>query len=227
MYNGRKVTAIIAAAGMSERMGGHDKLFASLGRRPVLYWSIVAFENNSAIDEIVIVSSSFNLEKISKLIKKYGFSKIKAVKPGGNRRQDSVKAGLAAAAGCYWVLIHDGARPLVNSALITGVLEKAVISGAAIPGLQISDTVKSVQHGRIIKTLPRQGLYTIQTPQAFNYNLLSKAYQGDMPDVTDDAQLLEKTGGIVSLIPGSYDNIKITTPQDLELARILFYKRGG
>ncbi len=227
MFDGQKVCAIIAAAGKSQRMGGYDKLFVRLMRKPVIYWSISSFNNSSAVDEIIVVSSAGNIKKVQNLVKKYHLSKVKAVLPGGRRRQDSVKAGLEATTGCYWAMVHDGARPLVTNELIESVLSQARKTGAAICGLQVCDTVKTARDGRVIKTLSRQNLFSVQTPQAFSYSILLHAYNLTGADVTDDAQLVEKSGVTVSLVPGSYDNIKITTPQDLELAKIIMNRRGG
>ncbi len=125
------------------------------------------------------------------------------------------------------ILIHDGARPLVSSQLIAAVIEETRLTGACVPGVPVSDTIKQVLSDRIVETLPRHTLYAIQTPQGFLYNVIAGAYNRTSDDATDDAALVEAGGGTVSLVTGCYDNIKITTPSDLELARILLKKRGG
>ncbi len=227
MFSNRKVTAIIVAAGTSKRMDGLDKLFARLYQKPLIYWSVVAFENNSKVDNIVIVSSDTGIKKINKMINRYNLTKVKHVIPGGARRQDSVKAGLIFAEGSGWVLIHDGARPLVGQDIINSVLEKAMVSGAAIPAIPVNDTIKTVRKNQVSNTLPRNNLFAAQTPQAFSYDIITRAFEMIDAQVTDDAQMVEMSGGDVSLSTGSYDNIKVTTLLDLEIARILIKNRGG
>jgi 2-C-methyl-D-erythritol 4-phosphate cytidylyltransferase len=226
MFEGQKVAAIIVAAGASRRMAGRDKLLAELGGKPLLVSTLNAFVNSPLVDEVVLVVSDPNLEHMKALCKQYKLEKVGSVVSGGARRQDSVAAGLREVAG-GWVLIHDGARPLITAQLITAVLSAAVATGAAVPALPVIDTIKQTEGHRVVRTLDRHNLYNIQTPQAFRYEILQQAYRVSEIEATDDAQLVEQAGVTVSLCEGSYDNIKVTTPLDLDLARLLLNKRGG
>ena len=226
MLEGKKVSAIILGAGASRRMEGCDKLFAHAFGKPLLYWSICAFEHTPLVDEIIIVLNQANLTAGRKLTEKEKFYRVRAIVPGGERRQDSVMEGLKSATGEI-VLIHDGARPLVDSSLIERVARGALLTGACIPAIIPTDTIKTELDGFVKETLPRKALRAIQTPQAFESRLLQSAFRNADCEVTDDAQMAEMAGIKVSLTDGSYDNIKVTTPSDLELARILIRKRGG
>jgi 2-C-methyl-D-erythritol 4-phosphate cytidylyltransferase len=207
-------------------MGGTDKLFADLCGKPLLYWSLLAFEQSPPIDEIIIVLNQSNLPIGRKLVEKEGFSRVTAIIHGGDRRQDSVQEGLKQVTGEI-VLIHDGARPNITTTLIERVAAGTEKTGACIPVVQVTDTIKTENNGFVNKTLPREDLRAVQTPQAFQTSLIRMAYQRVTGDVTDDAQIIEIAGGKVSLTEGSYDNIKVTTPSDLELIQILIRKRGG
>lgn len=207
-------------------MEGTDKLFRQVCSKPLLYWSLLAFEKSPLIDEIVVVLNKTNLSAGRKLIFNEGFSKVKAMVYGGLRRQDSVLQGLKHASGSI-VLVHDGARPMVSPELIQAVTAGAEKHGACIPAVAVTDTIKTELNGFASKTLPRTDLRSIQTPQAFKTSLLRMAYQNFTSEATDDAQVVEISGAKVSLTEGSYDNIKVTTPSDLELVRTLIRKRGG
>jgi len=226
MFNGEKVSAVILGAGSSQRMAGADKMFSVLAGKPLLYWSILAFQKHPLVDEIVLVLSPANYKRGTRLVKRAGFGKVTAAVTGGARRQDSVVRGLGSVTGSQ-VLVHDGARPLVDENIITVTLQAAFTAGAAIPVVPVTDTIKTAGSGLVKKTLNRQNLYAAQTPQAFRTQELIGAYRQVDIEVTDDAQAIELAGGRVSLAPGSYDNIKITTPGDLKLAGILFKQRGG
>lgn len=226
MFNGEKVSAVVLGAGSSRRMAGADKMFSVLAGKPLLYWSILAFEQHPLVDEIVLVLNPANHARGTRLVKRAGFSKTLAIVTGGARRQDSVIRGLDNVTGS-WVLVHDGARPLVDKNVITTTLQAVLTTGAAIPVVPVTDTIKTAAQDFIQNTLPRQELYAAQTPQAFRAAKLAEAYRRVEIEVTDDAQAIELTGGRVSLAPGSYDNIKVTTPGDLKLAGILLKQRGG
>jgi 2-C-methyl-D-erythritol 4-phosphate cytidylyltransferase len=222
----QKVGAIIAAAGSSRRMGGVDKVFAPLGGKPVLARVIDAFAGCGSIDQIVVVVSRKNLARCRQLIAEAGWSKPIAVCAGGRRRQDSVAAGLKRL-DCDWVVIHDGARPLLTSALIERGLRAAKETGAAVAAVPVTDTIKRAESDRIVhQTLLRQNLWAVQTPQVFRYGLISEAYRKAKEEVTDDASLVERLGYKVKLYMGAYDNVKITTPDDLALAELLLGKHG-
>jgi 2-C-methyl-D-erythritol 4-phosphate cytidylyltransferase len=227
MDNQQKVGAVIVAAGESQRMGGVDKVLALLGGKPVLARTIDVFQNCNSIDQIVIVLSEQNLEPGKRLVAEQGWSKVTDVCPGGRRRQDSVVAGLSRLKDCYWVVIHDGARPLLTENLISCGLNEARETGTAVAAVPVTDTIKAAGDDRIVRQTPsRQNLWAVQTPQVFGYHIIAEAYRRATGEVTDDASLVEQLGGKVKLYMGSYDNIKITTPDDLVLAEVLWQKRG-
>ncbi len=214
------------AAGEGWRMGGVDKVFALLGGAPVLSRVIDTFQECNLIDQIVIVLSQEKLAQGRELVNRHDWSKVTDVCAGGKRRQDSVLAGLAWLSHCQWVVIHDGARPLVTVDLIQHGLAAARETGAAVAVMPVSDTIKVAGDDRLVReTLPRQNLWAVQTPQVFCLDIISAVYQRVNDDVTDDASLVERLGYKVKLYPGSYDNIKITTPNDLTLAEILWRRR--
>ena len=206
-------------------MGGTDKVWALLGDRPLLARVSGVFQECPAISQIVIVLNKSNLKKGEQMVAEYGLSKISDVCPGGERRQDSVVNGLSRLSQCGWVVIHDGARPLVSRELIERGLSAAAATGAAVAAVPVSDTIKVAGEDRIVKeTPPRQNLWAVQTPQVFRYDIITQAYRQTEQDVTDDATLVEQMGCPVQLYMGSYDNIKVTTQEDLALARILWEK---
>jgi 2-C-methyl-D-erythritol 4-phosphate cytidylyltransferase len=216
------VGAIIAAAGRSERMGGRDKLFAVVGGKPLLAHTLIAFDVCRGVDRVVLVLSPENIERGRELVSEAGFGKVAAVCQGGERRQDSVCNGLEALASCQWVVVHDGARPLVTAGLIERGLEAAKETGAAIAALPIADTVKEVEPpGLIGRTLSRSQLWAAQTPQVFRYDILREAHQRAQGEVTDDAALVEKAGYRVKVFEGSSRNIKVTTAADLAIVEAL------
>jgi len=217
-----KVGAIIAAAGESRRMNGVDKVFAQLGGKPVLSRVLAAFEKCESISQIIVVVSKDNVVKCRQLIAENKYSKPVEVCAGGKRRQDSVAAGLKQLDKCDWVVIHDGARPLVTRELIERGLEVAKETGAAVAAVPATDTIKVAGDDMIVRqTPPRQNLWAVQTPQVFRVDIISKAYQKATGEVTDDASLVEALGNKVKLYMGSYDNIKITNSSDMLVAEAL------
>lgn len=219
-----RVGAVIAAGGLSQRMGV-DKLFALLGGKPVLAHVVEVFQECHSIDQIILVVSKENMERGQRLIADYKWSKA-TVCPGGERRQDSVSAGLSHLKHCQWVVIHDGARPLVTVDLIERGLEAARETGAAVAAVPVSDTIKVAGEDRVIRETPlRRNLWLAQTPQIFRFDIIVAAYRQAQVEVTDDATLLEQLGYPAKIYPGAYDNIKITTPEGLALAEILWQKR--
>jgi 2-C-methyl-D-erythritol 4-phosphate cytidylyltransferase len=222
-----RVTAIIVAAGAGVRMGGVDKLFADLDGQPLLARTIAAFEACPLVDEIILVSSEANLDKCWKLVRSLSFRKVTELVPGGARRQDSVLAGLNLVKDCPWVIIHDGVRPFVDSDLIAAGLEAAVEHGAAVAAVPVKDTIKVVNAERMVRNTPgRDSLWSAQTPQVFRTELIRDAYRDAYGDVTDDASLLERSGHPVKVYLGSYENIKITTPEDLDIAACILRRRS-
>jgi 2-C-methyl-D-erythritol 4-phosphate cytidylyltransferase len=220
-----KVSAIIVAAGGSERMGGIDKMFAPINGRPALARVLDTFQRCKKIDRIIVVMGANNLEACRKMVAVEGWSKVKDIVPGGKRRQDSVAEGLKHIKDAGWVVIHDGARLLVTVDLIERGLEAAKDTGAAVAAVPVTDTIKAVGDGEIVnKTLSRQNLRAIQTPQVFRTDVIKDTYKSVRGDVTDDAALVEKAGYKVKLYMGAYGNIKITTPDDLAVAEALLKK---
>ena len=228
MFKSQKVEAIIVAAGRGERMGGIDKIFTSLGGTSVLERIAGVFEASPYIDHFVIVLTQDNLARGKHLLDGKNLSKLAKICPGGLRRQDSVEAGLKSLPLCKWVVIHDGARPLVEAKLITAGLEAAQETGAAVAAVPVTDTVKLVDdNGYVKETLSRARLWAVQTPQVFRFDIIKDAYRGTSGEVTDDAALVEALGIRVKLYMGSYDNIKLTTPADLALAEALWQRKEG
>jgi 2-C-methyl-D-erythritol 4-phosphate cytidylyltransferase len=222
-----KVGVIIAAAGEGRRMGGIDKVFAPLSGRPALSYVLDAFEECESVNQIIVVVSQANVKKCRQLIAENKHSKPIEVCAGGKRRQDSVAAGLQKLEDCDWVVIHDGARPLVTKALIEDGLEAAKETGAAVAAVPVTDTIKSAGDDRIARqTPPRQNLWAVQTPQVFRADIILRAYQKAEGEVTDDASLVEALGNRVKLYMGAYANIKITTAKDLLVAEALL-KHGN
>ena len=215
------------AAGSSQRMGGVDKVLALLGDKPVLGRVIDVFQGCDSIDQIVVVLNKHNLECGRQLVDERRWSKVTDVCPGGKQRQDSVVAGLSRLSHCHWVVIHDGARPLLTEDLIYRGLTEAEETGAAVAAVPVTDTIKVAGDDRIVQHTPlRYNLWAVQTPQVFRSDIIAEAYRQAKGEVTDDASLVEQLGYRVKLYAGSYDNIKITTPDDLVLAEALWQKYG-
>ena len=221
-----EIGAIIVAAGRSQRMGAVDKIFAPLAGEPVILRVLESFLACSSVDRIVVVLNGKNYDDGAALFATYQWEKEVVAHLGGRRRQDSVLAGLKQLGDCDYVVIHDGARPLVTIDLIERGLEAAQATGAATAAVPVTDTMKVAGTNMVVQeTLPRENLWQIQTPQVFNYDLLMQAYLKVKQDVTDDAQMVELNGGKVKLYPGAYDNIKITTSADLAIAEILWKRQ--
>lgn len=221
------VGAIIVAAGRSERMDGVDKLWIELadasGRsRPLIAYSISAFAGCPAVQRIVIVTTDDAVDRARSLARDEGWERVCAVVPGGARRQDSVRAGLAALPDAAWVLVHDAARPLVTAALIERSLAEARETGAACCAIAVPDTVKERdERGFAARTLDRSRLWLAQTPQTFRRGLLADAHRQAAGDATDDAALVEALGVQVRLCRGSARNLKVTSPEDLAIVQAL------
>ncbi|HLJ34314.1 MAG TPA: 2-C-methyl-D-erythritol 4-phosphate cytidylyltransferase [Ktedonobacteraceae bacterium] len=219
--------AIIVAAGSSHRMGGRDKLWLPLHGRILLARTIDIFDSSPLIETIILVLSAERCADAIALCTQEGWHKIAAIIPGGPRRQDSVRNGLDTLAeiapACRWVMIHDGARPLVTHTIIEAGLRTAQEQQTAIAAVPVKDTIKQAQQGLITATLDRSQLWSIQTPQVFAFPLIHHAHHSSLArqDVTDDAALLEKLGHPVAIFPGSYTNIKITTSEDILIAEAL------
>ena len=229
-----KASVIIVAAGKGSRMDrGYNKQYIILEDKPIIAHTIEVFENNNLIDEIILVVGKGEVELVKEsIIKKYNFNKVTKVVEGGKERRDSVYNGLKHVdSGCYVTLVHDGARPFITSDIIEEGIAVAKDMGACITAVPVKDTIKVVDvNMNVMDTPNREELRAIQTPQFFKYDLLLKAYDklenSDMI-ATDDAMLVEKLGCVVKVINGSYENIKITTPEDLILGEGILRMRKG
>jgi len=207
-------------------MGGVDKIFASLWGKPLLAHSVDVFQRCPAIDQVVIVLSQDKVEAGRRLVREYNWSKVIEVCPGGVRRQDSVREGLKRLSGCQWVVIHDGARPCLGVDLVERGLELARDSGAAIAAIPVKDTIKVVSSDAFVEeTPPRRSLWTVQTPQVFRFDIIDEAHHKAQGEVTDDATLVEQLGYRVKVYPGSDNNIKVTTREDLAIAEAILKSR--
>ncbi len=227
-----KIVALIAAAGKGKRMNARiSKPFIYISGKPILAYTIEKFEKCKIIDKIYLIVSPEEKEMCYKnIILRYNFSKVKELVDGGETRQDSVYNGIKALdKDTDIVVIHDGARPLVEETIIRDSIEKAQKYGAAIAVIPIKDTVKKSENDFFInKTLNREKIWRAQTPQTFKYDIILTAHHQAFKDkylVTDDAAIVERYGHKVKLIIGSKENIKITTPFDIIMAEI-FLKKG-
>lgn len=228
-----KCTAIVLAAGQGKRMNSRvQKQFLLLQGKPLLYYSLACFQNSSVIDDMIVVTGKESIDFCKKeIVELYGFTKVKAVIPGGKERYDSVYAGLCACEGTDYVFIHDGARPFVTEDMLQRLKAAVTKYGACTAGMPSKDTVKIAdEKGLVAKTPKRSHVWMIQTPQVFSFALILEAHnrarQGSMEEITDDAMVIETcTDRKIKLVEGSYENIKITTPEDLLIAeRILTEK---
>jgi 2-C-methyl-D-erythritol 4-phosphate cytidylyltransferase len=203
---------------------GRDKTLLSIGGRPLIAHTLAAFEACPVVDQIVVVLAHSNAQAVLALLPE--FSKVTRTAIGGQRRQDSVRAGLHTIAPREWVVVHDGARPLVTPELIAAGVEAARETGAASAALPVVDTLKQTDgHAIVRQTVSRDGLWTVQTPQVFRYDLLLRAHNAAIGDVTDDCALVEQIGGQVKLYPGLRANLKVTTPEDLMIVEALVRMR--
>ena len=233
-----KCTAIILAAGQGKRMKTKvQKQFLMLQGKPLLYYSLACFQKSDEIQEIVVVTGKESIDYCrSEIIEKYGFTKVKSIAEGGKERYDSVYAGLeACSADTDYVFIHDGARPFVTEDIIKRTKEVAVTYQACIAGMPSKDTVKIIDENNMVSATPeRSRVWSVQTPQVFLYSLIKEAHDTarsvSMQGITDDAMVVEQYKNTpVHIVEGAYENIKITTPEDILVAeKILekFYKKS-
>ena len=222
-----RVAAVVVAAGRGERLGAPEKVLLPLAGRPMLAWSLDALEHAETIGPVVVVAGSHTLEAVGQLVRDEGFAKVQAIVAGGERRQDSVGAGLAALPeGIEIVVIHDGARPLAEPELFDRCAAAAAESGAAIAATPVADTLKRVAEGAIAGTVDRAGLWAAQTPQAFRLETLRRAMAASSGEtVTDEARLCEAAGVPVSVVPASPANLKVTHAEDIPVADALCSRR--
>lgn len=227
-----KHVAIVLAAGRGKRMGSDiPKQYLLLEEHPVLYYSLKIFEE-SFLDEIILVTAEGEIEYCRKnIVEKYQFRKVKQIVAGGAERYHSVYEGLKVATDCSYVYIHDGARPFISQTDLLKLKEVVEAEQACVAAMPVKDTIKQSDANQYVaNTLPRNLLWAIQTPQVFSYKLIFNAYNKLMEEqiegVTDDAMVLESmTKHRVKLVETSYQNIKITTPEDLIIGEAFLKKR--
>ena len=228
-----KCTAIILAAGQGKRMKTKvQKQFLILQGKPLLYYSLACFQKSDEIQEIVVVTGKESIDYCrSEIIEKYGFTKVKSIAEGGKERYDSVYAGLeACSADTDYVFIHDGARPFVTEDIIKRTKEVAVTYQACIAGMPSKDTVKIIDENNMVSATPeRSRVWSVQTPQVFLYSLIKEAHDTarsvSMQGITDDAMVVEQYKNTpVHIVEGAYENIKITTPEDILVAEKILEK---
>ena len=230
--NTQKTAAIVLAAGQGKPMKSSvQKQFLELGGRPLITYALQRFEE-SGVNQIVLVTGKADVEYCREhIVKAFGFRKVTAVVAGGKERYHSVYEGLKALAGqgISHVLIHDGARPLVTHEVIEKALHCAALNKAAAPAVPLKDTVKLVKDGAVVRTLERSSLAAVQTPQVFWPDIIKGALTDAMNrgrDITDDCSAVEAMGVPVFITEGSYENIKITTPEDIAAAEAILERRG-
>lgn len=231
-----KFVAIVLSAGTGSRMKSDiPKQYMELNGKPVIYYSLMAFQD-SDVESIVLVAGKDDIEYCRKeIVEKYGITKVKAIVAGGAERYDSVFEGLKAAGNCDYVMIHDGARPVLDANIVRRAWQGVVEHRACVVGMPVKDTIKIVnEEGQAVSTPDRKTLWQIQTPQVFEYELIYKAYNqvisemrtGKNINITDDAMIIEYASDVkVHMVEGSYTNIKITTPEDISVAEIFLKKK--
>lgn len=219
----KRCGAVIVAAGSASRMGGIDKVMATLGGEPMIARTVRAFQQCGAIADIVIVTRPDLIRPISALCAQ--MDKVRMVVAGGKSRQESVALGLnALPKGVELAAIHDGARPLITDAVIDRTVRAANSYGAAAPAVPVKDTIKVVRGGLVTQTPDRAPLQAVQTPQVFDFDLLRGALKKAAEDaaaVTDDCSAVERLGMAVKIVEGDERNLKVTTPMDLKIAEML------
>lgn len=228
-----KTVAIVLAAGRGKRMQSDvAKQYLLVRNKPVLYYSLKAFQD-SLVDEIILVTAESEIAYCKEeIVEKYEFSKVSQIVAGGKERYHSVHNGLKACKDVDIVLIHDGARPFVDDAIIARNINMVKEYGACVTGMPVKDTIKIADAEGFVQETPRRDLiWAIQTPQTFRYDLIRNAYDTflnneeancESYNVTDDAMVAELFGGLkVKLVEGSYNNVKITTPEDMVLAEAI------
>lgn len=211
-----KVNAIIPAGGTSSRFGNKNKLLEKINNKEVIKYTVEAFEKSN-VDKIIICANIAIMDELKEILK--DCKKVQIIE-GGATRQESVFNGLRADE-CDYVLIHDAARPMISTDLINLAIEEVISKKALTVATKTIDTIKEVQDGKIIRTIDRSKLYNTQTPQAFQYDLIKDAHVKLFGlSFTDDAGMLEELGQTVYILNGSYKNIKITTQNDIDIAKV-------
>jgi len=226
-----KVTAIIPAAGSGKRLNAKKQFLKLLGK-PLISYTISEFESCQSVDDIIVISAKDDIEQTKELLK--GFKKVKKIIEGGAERQDSVYNGINSVeveSEEDIILIHDGARPLITRDIISKAISEAKVAKAVVVGVPSKDTIKTVsKDGIVAETLDRKAIWLVQTPQVFSFSVIKEAYERAKRigyKATDDSKLVERLGISVKIVMGSYENIKITTSEDIAIAEAILKGRGA
>lgn len=220
-----RFSAIILGAGSGDRMDGIDKILTEIAGLPSILHSVNAFLEEGIFEATIVIANADNIGQLNHLTSGPEYQSVHVVL-GGIRRQDSVKIGLDQIKSSDFVMIHDGARPCISSALIRRAITESENSDAAIPVVPINDTVKMVDDSVVTSTIDRSRLYASQTPQVFRYKTISELHSALTSEVTDDASVVEIYGVKVATFEGDPENIKMTTPLDIEIAEIILKRRN-
>lgn len=224
-----KYTVMIPAAGSGQRMGaGYNKLFLKLGDRPILIHTLQVFEDDPSCEGIILAVKAEEQPSIQEMLSEFSITKVTAMVEGGGERQNSVAACIRAYEGEGIVLVHDAARPFIRHNVIAELVSIADAHGAAIAGVQAKDTMKYAPGGIVEETVDREKLWIVQTPQAFRYALLREASDKAVADGflgTDESMLVERLGHPVRMVESTYDNVKMTTQEDLVFGEILLTRK--
>ncbi|HSI67499.1 MAG TPA: 2-C-methyl-D-erythritol 4-phosphate cytidylyltransferase [Planococcus sp. (in: firmicutes)] len=222
-------TVVLPAAGSGKRMkADKNKLLLELFDKPIFVYTLEVFQQDENCEAIWLAVKEEERPIIESYVKEYGISKVKGYASGGLERQDSVRACLEAIPPCSVVLVHDAARPFVSPAVIKRLVETAKVSGAAIAGVRVKDTIKKAENGVITETVERDQLWMIQTPQAFAYPLILEAARSAKEEKflgTDEAMLVERLNRRVDIVESTYENVKMTTPDDLIYGKAILESR--
>lgn len=218
-------SVIVPAAGTARRMEGLDKVLVELDGVPILARTLTVLNQSPMVHEIIVVTRSDLMVELGQLCKKYDIDKATKIMVGGAQRSDSVLAGLREVReDADIIAIHDGARPFLSETVLETVLKEGRRTGAAVPAIPVTDTIKRGKNGLVVKTLERADLWAVQTPQVFEASLIKTALEkvvSEKIQVTDDCSAVESLGMKVTLTKGAYENIKITTPLDLHLGEAI------
>lgn len=240
MEEGKRAAAIVLAAGSGKRMGSSTKKqYMQLLGKPVIFYALEAFQK-SFIDEIILVVSAGDTDYCRKeIVEQYGFHKVRHIVEGGRERYHSVAAGLRKAENCDFVFIHDGARPMVTQDMLDRLWKEVQMSKACVAGMPVKDTIKLADENNNIEATPdRRRVWMVQTPQVFDYRLIRSSYEQLLSQeqelsekkiqITDDAMVVEQFGRCsIRMVQGSYENIKITTPEDIQIAETFLRRVRG
>jgi 2-C-methyl-D-erythritol 4-phosphate cytidylyltransferase len=225
-----RIVAIVPSAGIGKRFGkGTNKTFVTLGGRPLLLWALETLNSMPEVKEIIPVIKEADMEYAVDLLEASEIPKVKRIAPGGKERQDSVYNGLNLVDDkkCI-ILVHDGVRPLIEHSVISSASRQLKDCDGIVIGVPVKDTIKETVGGEVTQTLNREKLWAVQTPQIFHYETIYGAYSRAAKEryySTDDSALVERYGGRVKVVMGSYTNIKVTTPEDLMIAELFLSMR--